>query len=498
MLSTTASGLYCASRRNNKLRSSTSSLRSPSTSSSTSARCSGLAYTVVTSSWATAAGRNTLPHSTATAARPRWGSRARAAARTSSSNSATRTSRRGAAASNRRATAWPTSPLPPNSITVRSARSMQSPDRFDLPAGERAPAALGQPAQPHRAVRDAMQPLDLQPQRLGHAAHDALPPLGQRQLDLDRLSRRLSRRPRAELLDAHRASIEHDAPREPRAHVPGAGAVHAEPVGARDRVARVHQPMGRPSVRREEQQARGHHVQSPNVRETGHLGEEVEHGAPPFGVGATHDVAQGLVECQPGGARGGAHRPAIHGDALAVGIDAQPDGGGIAVHPHPPRADQVLGLAPRCDARARQGALQAHQTHSGSSAGVGGRRATDSSSSRGSCSRSLSPRISRNGGVVPYSSGRPSPSPRVTTSTRPRSTSLSMTAPESTPRISSTSIRPTGWRYAMIARVSSAAGDNRRGRSANCARSIVSPYSRRVRNCQPSAISTNSTPWSSL
>src|SRR5687768_13872053 len=80
----------------------------------------------------------------------------------------------------------------------------------------------------------------------------------------------------------------------------------------------------------------------------------------------------------------------------------------------------------------------------------------------------------------------------------PRSASLSITAPESTPRISSTSRRPTGWRYAMMASVSSAAGDNRRGRSANCARSIVSAYSPRVRNCHPSAISTSSTLWSWL
>src|SRR2546422_1172669 len=50
----------------------------------------------------------------------------------------------------------------------------------------------------------------------------------------------------------------------------------------------------------------------------------------------------------------------------------------------------------------------------------------------------------------------------------------------------------------MIASVSSAAGDSRRGRSANCARSIVSAYSRRVRTCHPSAISTSSTPCSSL
>src|SRR5256712_3033351 len=47
----------------------------------------------------------------------------------------------------------------------------------------------------------------------------------------------------------------------------------------------------------------------------------------------------------------------------------------------------------------------------------------------------------------------------------------------------------------MMASVSSAAGDRRRGRSANCARSIASAYSRRDRNCQPCAISTSSTPW---
>src|SRR2546423_7325872 len=48
----------------------------------------------------------------------------------------------------------------------------------------------------------------------------------------------------------------------------------------------------------------------------------------------------------------------------------------------------------------------------------------------------------------------------------------------------------------MMASVSSAAGLSRRGRSANCARSIASAYSRRERNCHPCAISISSTPWS--
>src|SRR5439155_15002058 len=48
----------------------------------------------------------------------------------------------------------------------------------------------------------------------------------------------------------------------------------------------------------------------------------------------------------------------------------------------------------------------------------------------------------------------------------------------------------------MMARVSSAAGLSRRGRSPNCARSIASAYSRRVTTCHPCAISISSTPWS--
>src|SRR5439155_4264 len=159
---------------------------------------------------------------------------------------------------------------------------------------------------------------------------------------------------------------------------------------------------------------------------------------------AAHYIADRLVEREPG------HRPRPYGTpvdshSLAQRIHAHPDRGHGAVHAHATRTDQILGLAAGRHARTRQGALQAHQRHSGS-AGAGGRSATESSSSRGSSSRSLRPRISRNCGVVPYSSGRPSPSPRVTISTSPRSLSFSITAPESTPRISSTSTRPTGCR----------------------------------------------------
>src|SRR5688572_5490891 len=78
---------------------------------------------------------------------------------------------------------------------------------------------------------------------------------------------------------------------------------------------------------------------------------------------------------------------------------------------------------------------------------------------------------------------------------RPRSCSDLRIAPQFTPRISSTSARPIGWRYAMMASVSSAAADNRAGRLASCARSIASVYSARVRICHPPPVSISSTPW---
>src|SRR5438094_206095 len=150
-------------------------------------RCAASARRAVRSSRPTGAGRETFPHSTSIAVRPRWGASAFAVARTSSSNSATSTRRFGPAATSRRATAWPTSPLPPRITIVRSRRSMQSLDLADLVWGEGAVPAFGQLPQAHGTVRDAVQPFYLQPQLLGEAAHDALPSLRERHLDLHAL-----------------------------------------------------------------------------------------------------------------------------------------------------------------------------------------------------------------------------------------------------------------------------------------------------------------------
>ena len=59
--------------------------------------------------------------------------------------------------------------------------------------------------------------------------------------------------------------------------------------------------------------------------------------------------------------------------------------------------------------------------------------------------------------------GRPITSARPTCSTSPRSTSVCMTPSTATPRTCSISARVIGWRYAMIARVSSAGCESRGG-----------------------------------
>src|SRR5438876_10277509 len=228
------------------------------------------------------AGRKTLPHSTSIVARPRCGSSARAVARTSSSNSATSTTRRGAAPSSLRATAWPTSPLPPRIITVRSRSSMQSLDGLDFVRGEPPVLALDQAPEPHRSVGDAMQPLDLESQRLREPPDDALAAFGEGDLDLDAALHG----PHPKVHDPHRAAVDRRGSREGGAHLRRAVAVDPEPVGAGYGEARVHQPVRRCAVRGEEQQPRRHDVQASNVREPRYVGEEAVDGPAPLRVPA--------------------------------------------------------------------------------------------------------------------------------------------------------------------------------------------------------------------
>src|SRR3989442_14066058 len=292
MLSTTTSGAYFRSIWWSRLRSSTSSVRSPRRSPMRSARCAGSARSSLRSRRATGDGKKTLPHSTSIAVRPRTRASAAAVSRTSLSNSATSTRRLGGggelASSRRRATAWPTSPLPPRITTVQSRRSLQSPEPPDFARGERAVRAFPETAESHRPVGDAVQPFHLQVQLLSQAAHDTLPALREGQLHFDAATPPRPPAPahfaHARLHDADRPPVDHYAALECRPRLATPPSLHAEPVGARHGVARVHEAVRRAAVGGEQQQPGGHDVQASNVREAGHLGEEVEDGAPPKGA----------------------------------------------------------------------------------------------------------------------------------------------------------------------------------------------------------------------
>ena len=93
----------------------------------------------------------------------------------------------------------------------------------------------------------------------------------------------------------------------------------SEPVAARHGEARMREAVSRGPIGREQQQAGGHDVEPSNVRETGHLGEQVEYGAAPRGVATAHDVADRLVQGEP--RRGhGSHGAPVHGDANLVAV----------------------------------------------------------------------------------------------------------------------------------------------------------------------------------
>src|SRR6185369_5609657 len=115
-------------------------------------------------------------------------------------------------------------------------------------------------------------------------------------------------------------------------------------------------------------------------------------------------------------------------------------------------------------------------------------------SSTGNWSRESKPRSSRNWRVVANRAGRPTVSRWPMTSTQPRSSScFRINALMVTPRMSSMSPRVHGWRYAMMASVSSTARVYLGGFS-GCSRSRYSRISGRLWKRQPLATWTSSTP----
>src|SRR2546426_192515 len=81
---------------------------------------------------------------------------------------------------------------------------MQSLDGLDFVLGKPPVLALGQPPEPHRPVGNAVQPFDLESQRLGEPPDDALATFCKRDLDLD--AALYGAHPKVH--DSHRATVD--------------------------------------------------------------------------------------------------------------------------------------------------------------------------------------------------------------------------------------------------------------------------------------------------
>src|SRR5207245_7026644 len=126
--------------------------------------------------------------------------------------------------------------MPPVAVAMVAQRlirspvfvAMQSLDGLDLAGREAAAARFGKPAQLDGSVGDAMQPLDLEPEGLRQAAHDAMAPFGERQLDFHGAGPA----PNAKLRDPDGAPLDHDGPREGGVHRARVQPMGSEPVAA--------------------------------------------------------------------------------------------------------------------------------------------------------------------------------------------------------------------------------------------------------------------------
>src|SRR5437868_847087 len=308
------------------------------------------------------------------------------------------------------------------------------------------------------------QALDLQPQRFTQSSYLSRPALGNRDLDLPRSP-----------ADSARLKLPRDDPSILKLYPlhscscrGGTVTAHGSQVSPLYLGARMCQFVRRFTVCSQEKHTFGHVIEPADVCHAGSIVDDVEHGTASGGIRPGGEDSGRLVEDDPSGFRWPCDWFAVHEDLVAFGIHGLADHRDLTVDAYPPRGDEVVSGSSRGDSGARYDALNphgfGHQSARGAASplslvgaptatgGVvavgpacrGARKAIASSSARGSSSRCLSANCSRNDDVVPYRSGRPSPSPRPTTSINPRSWSDLRIAPAPTPRISSISARPIG------------------------------------------------------
>ena len=191
--------------------------------------------------------------------------------------------------------------------------------------------------------------------RLAHALDLMLPSLVQRELEAAE-----SRSPRDDPSTGRRRQpvVELDPVAEPGEIVRRRRPFDVGLVDLRDAVARVREPVREIAVVREEEGAGRVDVEPPDRDDPRLGGNEVDDRSPSVRVARRGDDAVGLVQQQV--------RERLRLDTRTVDLDdiALPHVGvqlsWLAVHAHPPLADELVGAASRRDAGAREVGVEAH------------------------------------------------------------------------------------------------------------------------------------------
>jgi hypothetical protein len=107
----------------------------------------------------------------------------------------------------------------------------------------------------------------------------------------------------------------------------------------------------RPVVR-EEERAGGVGVQPPDGNDSPLVADQADDCRAPLGVAGRGDHVRGLVQ-EDVGERLRLDGASVHLDPV-VSLHEGREAGDLAVHPHAPGADQLLGTAPRSDSCSRE------------------------------------------------------------------------------------------------------------------------------------------------
>ena len=247
--------------------------------------------------------------------------------------------------------------------------------RIDFFLGQFAEHAARQRTQPDRPVADTMQPRDRQSDGLAHLADLPEAALVDDQLDHDRVESGIDaahpRRPGDEaLVEAHTAG-------EPAELIATGLLREADAVDLLHAVARVHQLVREIAVVREQQQATGVRVETPDGVHARTARHELADRATAFGIVERRDHTDGLVEDVVHELRATADRTAVHGHVVSLLVDAHADlTHRLAIDPDAALDDELVTLPARADTAVRQVLVESHG-HAGSS-GVRVKRSTSS------------------------------------------------------------------------------------------------------------------------